>query len=145
MGDANTFEIICVAVDLVEKFDGNGIISSLREVDTSFEVSATQVKTDGHVRFVTLETIVVEFDVGVQYLVRVDPNFFHSLNHGNGAKVREKRVINLNVPASSLVQVCNFLAIRFCNVAEVSFLAVVSISGKRIISMTKMKPFRRAL
>ena len=114
-------------------------------MNSSFEVSATQVKTDGHIRLVTLETIVVEFDISIQHRVRVDSNLLRSLNHGQGTEVRQKRIIDLNVPAPDLVQVCDLLAICRGDVTEVPFFAVISIFSEWVISMTEMKLFRGAL
>ena len=91
------------------------------------------------------ETVVVKSDIGVQDLVGVNAYLLHTLDHGNGAEVSEEWVINLNVSATSLVQVCDFFTIGLCNVGEITFFAVVGFLGEGVVTVTKMEPLRSSL
>lgn len=137
-----TFKVISITVDFLKEFDGDGIISSLRKVDSSLEVSTAQVQADSHVVFLARKTIVVKFDVGIQNLVRVDTNFLHALNHADGTEVSEQWIINLNVPAPRLVQIGNFLTVCLGNIGKVTLLIGVSFLGECIVTVTQMEPFR---
>jgi hypothetical protein len=105
------------------------------------EVSTTQVQSNDHISGMTLETVIVQFNIRIEDFIRVDSDGLHSLDHGNRAEVREERVIDLDVPASGLVQVGDLLAVRFRDVGEVFRFVAVRVLGEGIVSVTEMEPF----
>jgi len=132
-------------VDLVEEFDGDGIVSSLGEVDTAFEVASAQMETNSHIGLLTRKTVIVQFDVRVENLVRVDADLLHALNHADGTEVSEERIIYLNVSAAGLVQVGDFLTVCLGDVGKVSLLIGIRLLGEGVVTVTKMEPFGSGL
>jgi len=131
------------AVQFVEQFSTDLIVTSLTEVHSILEVSATQVNSDSHVFRAISDAVVVKLDVGIKDRFRVDPLSFHSCQHIFRAlqssmerehqsrqtnerrmldethEISEKRVVELDIPASSFIQILQFLSIRFGDIGEI--------------------------
>jgi hypothetical protein len=93
----------------------------------------------------SFETIVVEFDISIQDIIGVDAFLLHSFNHADCTKVGEERIIDLDVSASSLVQIGDFLTVCFGDIRKVSFFSRIDVFVEGKISMTKMEPFWSSL
>jgi hypothetical protein len=114
-------------------------------VDSALEVSTAQVKSDCHIGIMSLKTIIVEFDISIEDIVRIDAYFLHSFNHADCTEIGEKRVIDLNISASSFVQIGYFLTVCLCNVGKVTFFSRVNVLVEGEVSVAKMEPFWSSL
>jgi hypothetical protein len=132
-------------VDFVEQFNGDGIIPTLRKVDTTLEIATAQMQSANHIRRMTFKTIIVQFNVRVKHILRINPHLLHSFDHRNSAKVREKRIIDLNISAPAFVQVCDFLAVSLGDVGKVSLFTGIGFLREGIVAVAEMEPFRGAL
>ena len=141
----HTFQIIRITVDFVEQFDGDSIIPTLRKVNTTLEIATAQMQSAHHIRRMALETIIVQFNVRIKHILRINPDLLHALNHRDSAKVREKRVIDLDVSATAFVQVCDFLAVGLGDVGKVAFFARIGFFRECIVAVPEMEPFWGAL
>lgn len=61
-------------------------------------------------RFVS-EAIRIALDVRVEHRFRIDPFCAHTLEHGNGAKVRQQWVVELYIAATGLIKIVQFFAV----------------------------------
>ena len=104
------------------------------------------MQSNVHVLFDRSQTIVVELDIGMKQIVTASlvtrvslPSFSHLLT----AEVRHIRVVNLNIPASGLVQQVNFLVIRRRNVCKVLLIVLVHVSGVSVsVLVSQVVPLR---
>jgi hypothetical protein len=132
-------------MDFVEQFNGDGIIPTLRKVNTTLEIATAQMQSANHIRRMTRETVIVQFNVRIKHILRANPDFLHPLNHRDSAKVREERIIDLNVSAAAFVQVGDFLAVRLCDVGKIALFTGIGFLGEGVVAVTEMEPFGCAL
>jgi hypothetical protein len=93
----------------------------------------------------TLETSIVQFNVRIKHVLGINSDLLHPLNHRDSAKIREKRVVDLNVSATAFVQVGDFLAVGLGYVGKVTLFTRIGFFREGVLAVTEMEPFRGAL
>lgn len=140
-----TLKIISIAVNLIEKLHSNGIITALGKMHTALEIPTTQVQANRHILFMTLKTIVVQFDVRIEDFIGIDSFLLHSLEHACCTEVGEEGVVDLDISAAGFVEVGDFFAVGFGNVGEVAFFGGVGFFGEGVVAVAEVEPFRGGL
>jgi hypothetical protein len=135
------FEVVAVDVELVEQHDGDAVVASLTKVHAVLEVSSAQVDSNSHVFGNVPNTIVVELDVGVEDRLGFYSLLLHTREHGFRAEVSEERVVELDVSASSVVEVGEFFTVRFCEIGEIVLLVGVDRVISRVFTVSEVVPF----
>jgi len=112
---------------------------------TALEVPTTQVQANRHILFVSLKTIVVQFDVRIEDFVGINSFFLHSLEHACCTKIGEEGVVDLDVSAAGFVEVGDFFAVGFGDVREVAFFGRVGFFGEGVVAVAEVEPFGGSL
>src|ERR1700737_2169788 len=114
-------------------------------MDSSFEVSATQMQANSHVGRFSREAVVIELDIAIQDLIGINAFLLQSVYHRGSAEIREEWIIHLNIPAPGLVQICNLLTVCLGDIGEITLVAGIRVFGVCEWPMTEMEPFRCTL
>jgi len=140
-GEITFTVIICVATDFVEWFDGNWFIRSFEKWTPLLKFPRHTCKPPVHISGMTSKTLIAKFGINIR-IIGIDCHLFHSRNNRNSAEICEEGMINLNIPESSLIKVCNFSMNWFCDVSEISRLRIICFVCKRIFPSAKVELFK---